>query len=37
MTKAPTKASAVKVLMPVLLLMVIGLLVLIPVLQHKIP
>ena len=35
MTRAPTKASAVKVLLPVLLLMVIGLLVLIPVLQHK--
>ena len=35
MTKASTKASSVKVL-PVLLLMVIGLLVLIPVLQHKI-
>ena len=35
MTKAPTKASAVKVLLPVLLLMVIGLLVLIPVLQQK--
>jgi hypothetical protein len=35
MTKAPTKAPSVKVLLPVLLLMVIGLLVLIPVLQHK--
>ena len=35
MTKIPTKASAVKVLLPVLLLMVIGLLVLIPVFQQK--
>jgi Putative esterase len=35
MTKVPTKASAVKVLLPVLLLLVIGLLVLIPVLQQK--
>jgi hypothetical protein len=35
MTKAPTKAPSVKVLLPVLLLMVIGLLVLIPALQHK--
>jgi len=35
MTKVPIKASAVKVLLPVLLLLVIGLLVLIPVLQQK--
>ena len=35
MTKIPAKASAVKVLLPVLLLMVIGLLVLIPVFQPK--
>jgi len=35
MTKVPVKASAVKVLVPVLLLMVIGILVLMPVLQQK--
>jgi hypothetical protein len=35
MTKVPIKASAVKILLPVLLLIVIGLLVLIPVLQQQ--
>ena len=35
MTKVPTKASVVKVLLPVLLLMVICLLILVPVLQRK--
>jgi hypothetical protein len=35
MTRVSTKASAVKVLLPVMLLLVICLLVLIPVLQQK--